>query len=562
MITALRRILRKVLGWFFEFETENPEVLHGPGPLLLVPNHVSWFDWLFLWVTLEDDWRFVTSSATAQASLVHRALMINRWTFPIDVTSPYAVKRMAEHLSGGGKLVLFAEGRLSLTGGLMKLFEGTGFLLHKTKAPVVTCFLRGINRLPFSRHKNKAVFFPTVTAHFSDRLAAPVHEGVKTSVARPLITAWLRDQMVRQQFEVEHRLGPKTIVQALVEVAKLHGSKTILEDATGQTLSYHKLLAGADLISRRLKPRLLPNVDRVGVLMPNVNATPVVLISLWICGRVPAVLNFTTGAATMRTCTELAGLKQIITSRQFVAKARLDLSWIHLNGVEIIYLEDVREGIMRGEKFGAVMAQWIRPSLPPTFIGADQTAVILFTSGSEGVPKGVELTHANILANVRQMLGVMDLEDRDSVFNCLPLFHSFGLVVGLFLPLLRGMYTYLYPSPLHYRVVPSAFYDRACTVFLSTNTFLNGYARKAAAYDFRSVRYLFAAAEKLQEATANTWARKFGVVAREGYGATECSPALALNTPLQPKEGTVGKLMPGIEYKLEAVEGVPKADDC
>ncbi len=544
------------MGWFFGFEAENAEVLHGPGPLLLVPNHVSWFDWLFLWVLLEDDWRFVTSSTTAQASPIHRALMINRWTFPIDVASPYAVKRMAEHLSKGGKLVLFAEGRLSLTGVLMKLFEGTGFLLHKTKSPVVTCFLRGANRLPFSRHQNKAEFFPTVTAHFSQRLTAPLFEALKTSLARPRITAWLRDRMVEQQFEVEHRVGPKTILLALVDVAQRYGGKTILEDPTGQNLNYRKLLAGADLIFRRLRPRLLPGQDRVGVLLPNVNATPVVLIALWVCGRIPAVLNFTTGPATMRACTELAGLKQIITSRQFVAKARLDLSWIHLTGVEVIYLEDVREGIPRGEKIGALISQWFRPSLPPTFIGADQTAVVLFTSGSEGVPKGVELSHANILANVRQMLGVMDLEDNDRVFNCLPLFHSFGLVVGLFLPLLRGLYTYLYPSPLHYRMVPSALYDRACTVFLSTNTFLNGYARKANAYDFRSVRYLFAAAEKLQEATATTWARKFGVVAREGYGATECSPALALNTPLQPKEGTVGKLMPGIEYKLEPVEGV------
>ena len=155
----------------------------------------------------------------------------------------------------------------------------------------------------------------------------------------------------------------------------------------------------------------------------------------------------------------------------------------------------------------------------------DQTAVVLFTSGSEGNPKGVELTHLNLLANIRQMLAVVDLVETDRFFNALPLFHSFGLAIGLMLPLVRRVFTFLYLSPLHYRVVPSAFYNLDCTILFGTNTFLKGYARKAHPYDFRSLRYLFAGAEKLQEATATTWAQKFGVRIIEGYGATECSPA-------------------------------------
>jgi acyl-[acyl-carrier-protein]-phospholipid O-acyltransferase/long-chain-fatty-acid--[acyl-carrier-protein] ligase len=189
-------------------------------------------------------------------------------------------------------------------------------------------------------------------------------------------------------------------------------------------------------------------------------------------------------------------------------------------------------------------------------VKSSDAAVILFTSGSEGVPKGVELSHTNILANIRQMLSVTDIQDTDRLFNCLPMFHSFGLTVGTLLPLVRGAYTYIYPSPLHYRVIPAAFYDRDCTIFLSTNTFLNGYGRKADPYDFRTMRYLFAAAEKLQEATATTWAQKFGVRVLEGYGATECAPCVSVNTPLTPKYGSVGRLLPGMEYKLQPVEGV------
>jgi acyl-[acyl-carrier-protein]-phospholipid O-acyltransferase/long-chain-fatty-acid--[acyl-carrier-protein] ligase len=154
------------------------------------------------------------------------------------------------------------------------------------------------------------------------------------------------------------------------------------------------------------------------------------------------------------------------------------------------------------------------------------------------------------------MLAVTDLNVRDRIFNAMPLFHSFGLTVGLLLPLIRGMSVFIYPSPLHYRVVPTVFYNTDCTIMLGTNTFLNGYARKANPYDFRSLRYMFAAAEKLQEATASTWARRFGVRVLEGYGATECSPCVSVNTPLQAKYGSAGRLMPGMDYRLEPVEGI------
>ncbi|MSR43349.1 MAG: AMP-dependent synthetase, partial [Pedosphaera sp.] len=183
-------------------------------------------------------------------------------------------------------------------------------------------------------------------------------------------------------------------------------------------------------------------------------------------------------------------------------------------------------------------------------------AVVLFTSGSEGMPKGVSLTHGNLLANIRQMLLVTDLGESDRIFNCLPLFHSFGLTVGTLLPLVRGMHVFLFPSPLQYKLVPTAFYDRNCTVLLSTNTFLNGYARKAHPYDFRTLRYLFAGAEKVQQATAQAWSERFGVRILEGYGATECGPGVSVNTPLEYAGGSAGRLLPAMEYRLEPVEGV------
>jgi acyl-[acyl-carrier-protein]-phospholipid O-acyltransferase/long-chain-fatty-acid--[acyl-carrier-protein] ligase len=556
-------LIRFVLRWLFRFRGYNESVLRSPGPVLLLPNHVSWFDWLFLGVCLDGDWKFVVSSVTAQTSWLHRKIMLNGRTFPIDTNSPYAVKRMAEHLQANGRLVLFAEGRLSRTGTLMKLFDGTGFLLHKTSAKVITCYLRGANRLPLCPHPGWRRWFPTVTAHFSALLTPPKLEHLSNVKARTQMTDWLRNQMTEHQFQVEMEFGPKDVLSAIVQAARRDPKQIALEDASRQPLTFRRLLVGADVLAQPLQDILLPNAERVGILLPNVNALPVLLLSLWHLGRTPAILNFSTGTATMLACAQLAGLKQIITSRAFLERARLQVGPLTEAGIQFIYLEDVRAGISSGQKFSSLLKMTWDPNSLARNSGsstagslADRSAVILFTSGSEGVPKGVELTHANLLANMRQMLAVTDITDTDRMFNCLPLFHSFGLTVGTLLPLVRGLYVFIYASPLHYRVVPAAFYESDCTIFLSTNTFLNGYGRKAHPYDFRSLRYLFAAAEKLQETTATTWSQKFGVRILEGYGATECAPCISVNTPLSPRYGSVGRLLPGIDYKLEPVEGV------
>jgi len=570
----MKTLLRCLLRLLYDFRAYNEDALKTPGPVLMLPNHVSWLDWLFLLACAEGDWKAVVSERAAQVSWLHRKIMLNRRTFPIDTDSPYAVKRMAEFLEKGGRLVLFPEGRLSRTGTLMKLFDGTGFLLHKTGAKVITCYLRGAHRLPYSPNPNRKRWFPRISIHFSDALVAPRVEHLSTSQSRHILSEWLRERMLQQQFEIEMQFGAQTVGAAIVETARRFPEHTVLQDVNGP-LTYRRLLLGADLLGQQFARALKPEVERVGVLLPNVNGTPVTLLALWLLGKVPAVLNYSTGPAIMLACVQLAGLKQVITSRVFLERAKLDVAPLAKAGVEFIYLEDVRARISRGAKVGAMLrhkvGRGVLTAPPPCgdeFANRDRparraedsapyrTAVILFTSGSEGVPKGVELTHRNILANVRQMLAVTDMTDVDRIFNALPLFHSFGLTVGTLLPLIRGMFVFIYPSPLHYRIVPTVFYDRDCTIMLGTNTFLNGYARKAHPYDFRSLRYMFAGAEKLQQATAEAWAQRFGVRVLEGYGATECSPCISVCTPLEPKYGSAGKFMPGMEYKLELVEGV------
>ena len=549
----MSKFLRFLLRLLFRYEAFNDAVLEAPGPVLLLPNHLSWIDWLFVGVCLDPDWRFVTSSTTAQTSWLHRLIMVNRRTFPVDALSPYAAKRMAEYLQKGGRLVLFPEGRLSRTGTLMKLFDGTGFLLHKTNAKVITAYQRGAHRLPMSPNQDDKKLFPKISVHFSELLTPPKFEHLGTAQARTHLTNWLRDRMIDQQFRVEMEFGPRTVPDAIMETARLRPKHTVLEDVTSK-LTYRRLLLGAALLAEQWQQLLSSESPRVGILLPNVNATPVTLLSLWSLGKVPALLNFSTGPAIMLACAQLAGLKQIITSRAFVERAKLKLELLTEAGIEFIFLEDVRKRVRPMRKLAGLCGLVKLPHSP--FWDAQGTAAILFTSGSEGVPKGVELTHTNILANIRQMLAACDLQDNDRVFNALPLFHSFGLTVGTLLGLVRGFTVFLYPTPLHYRVIPTAIYLQNATIMLATNTFLNGYGRRAHPYDFRSMRYLFAAAEKLQEATASTWAQRFGVRVLEGYGATECSPCVSVNTPMQPRYASAGRLVPGMEFKLETIEGV------
>ena len=248
-----------------------------------------------------------------------------------------------------------------------------------------------------------------------------------------------------------------------------------------------------------------------------------------------------------------AEVRTIVTSRGFVERARLDkLVDALAETVRIVYLEDLRETVSLADKMRGLIGY--RRALVRR--SADDPAAILFTSGSEGMPKGVVLSHRNMLCNAAQAAARIDFGRTDKVFNTLPVFHAFGLTVGLVLPLVSGVPVFLYPSPLHYRVVPELVYGANATILFGTDTFLSGYARAAHPYDFRSVRYVLAGAEPVKEATRRLWAEKFGLRILEGYGVTETAPALALNTPMFNRFGTVGRLLPGIEARLDPVEGI------
>jgi acyl-[acyl-carrier-protein]-phospholipid O-acyltransferase/long-chain-fatty-acid--[acyl-carrier-protein] ligase len=289
------------------------------------------------------------------------------------------------------------------------------------------------------------------------------------------------------------------------------------------------------------------------VLLPNSAGVAVVFMALQTIGRVPAMLNFSAGPVNVLSAMKAAQVKTVLTSRAFIEKGRLD-KLVNAIGAEarVVYLEDVRVSIGLADK----IAGFAQGTTPRVARSAIDPAVVLFTSGSEGTPKGVVLSHRNILANAAQALARVDANANDKVFNVLPVFHSFGLTGGMMMPLLSGIPIFMYPSPLHYRIVPELIYQTGATILFGTDTFLSGYARSAHAYDFRTLRLVLAGAEAVKDRTRQVYMERYGIRILEGYGVTETAPVLAMNTPMANRPGTVGRLSPLMEYRLEEVAGI------
>ena len=346
---------------------------------------------------------------------------------------------------------------------------------------------------------------------------------------------------------------------ALLDARDHYGrGRRALEDPERRPLTYQTLVLAAFVIGRRLAALTRPG-ERVGVLLPNVNGFAAVLFGLNAFGRVPALLNFTAGPRNLLAACETAGIATLVTSRRFVEQGKLDEVVTALaEGRRVVWLEDVRAGLTSFAKLRGLAESWMARRVHASAGTApDDPAVILFTSGSEGLPKAVVLSNANLVANAHQIAAHADgaLTPADIVFNPLPVFHSFGLTAGVLVGLFGGMPVVLYPSPLHYRQIPKLIAATGATVLFATDTFLQGYARAADAEDLASVRVVVAGAERVKEETRRLWQRT-GTLILEGYGATECSPVIACNLPQANRPGSVGPMLPGIEWRLDPVEGI------
>jgi acyl-[acyl-carrier-protein]-phospholipid O-acyltransferase/long-chain-fatty-acid--[acyl-carrier-protein] ligase len=335
------------------------------------------------------------------------------------------------------------------------------------------------------------------------------------------------------------------------------GARPALVDGDDRTLSYDALLRASFALGHALKADTVRG-ECVGVMLPTGAAGTLVLLGLLAYGRVPTMLNFTSGAAGLLSALCTAKVKRIVTARRLIEMARLQDTIAGLDGFDIVYLEDVHKGLSLGDKLAAVAGRML-PSLMARRVDPRQTAMILFTSGTEGEPKGVALSHRNILANIGQVRAHIDIYPGDIVFNPLPIFHCFGLTVGTLLPLIAGVKVVCHPTPLQPKEIARRIRESGATVLLSTDTFINQYARAGEPGDLDSLRLAVCGAERLRDETRSFVRRKYGITLLEGYGVTEAAPVVAANQVEANHPGTVGRLMAGMQARLEPVEGIAGA---
>jgi len=556
----LRDFVSILFRAFFRLEVKGLEHLRKAGETpILAFNHVSFLDGLLAFAICD-------SLHMRQPAFANHYDVARRWwvrpflklmnAFPMDPTRPLAARSLIRAVTKGSPLVIFPEGRISVTGSLMKVYDGTAMVADRTGSMVVPIKIDGLERTPFSRLsgiQTRRKLFPKVRVTITKPVRLELDANLKSRARRQAAGNALYRIMSDLIFATSMKEG--TLWQELANAGKTYGLRhQAIEDPLRGSMNYGAMLTAIRVLARSFS-QYGKGQDSIGLLLPNSNMAAISFYALQSAGKVAALLNFSAGLANLQAACQAAELRQIISSRAFLRQARLEelAKGLEKVGVQFLYLEDLATEISFMTK---IMARLRR--LHPLVKDKKNTdaAAILFTSGSEGTPKGVVLTHANMLANAAQAAARIDFGKSDKIFNILPMFHSFGLTAATVLPLSCGVPVYFYPSPLHYRVVPEVIYSSNATIMFGTDTFLNGYARNAHPYDLRSIRYCFAGAEPVKAATRQLMMEKFGLRILEGYGVTEASPVIALNTPMYSKSGSVGKLMPGIEARLEAMDGI------
>ena len=348
----------------------------------------------------------------------------------------------------------------------------------------------------------------------------------------------------------------ETLFDALISARERYGDKEILEDQDRKPLTYTGLIRAAFVLGRKIAAMTEPE-ERVAILLPSSMGVVVTFYGLHAHGRVPVMLNFTSGERNVKAAIQAAGVKKVLSAKRFVQQAKIDDLIEQISEVaEVVWLDDVRKTIGLPDKLYGLMAgllpRQFRAKTDPKGPG-----VVLFTSGSFGAPKGVVLSQWNLVSNCRQVAQHIHLKPEWVMFNPLPTFHCFGLTGGVILPLLQGLKAFQYPSPLHAKQIVELLPQVKASILFATDTFLNQYARVASPDDFDTLEFVVAGAEKVRPETHHLFNTRFhGLKLLEGYGATEAAPVVAVNHPDRNRPGTVGQILPGLEWKLEPVPGI------
>lgn len=556
---VVQSFFKWLLKLFYRVSVHGFEHYESAGDkVVIVANHTSFLDAVLLAAFLPKKLTFAVNTQIAQKTWLKLIAKIIR-TFPLDPTNPLAIKSLIKQVRENQHCVIFPEGRITVTGSLMKIYEGPGLIADAADAIILPIRIDGAQYTPFSylRNKVRIRWFPKITLTILPPTKFDLSKELVGRARRQLLGKSLYTIMSNMMFESSQFRKP--LFTALLDAKKIHsGQHLILEDIQRKPLSYSNLIQAIFVVATLLKKKL-QSTKTVGILLPNISGNVIYFFALHLLQRIPAMLNYSQGLHNLLSACETAGILDVITSKQFIKVAKLEnvITALQQKKINVHYIEDLRTQL----SFLTKITGFIKSIFPNYFykeVLSSTTAVVLFTSGSEGTPKGVALSHNNIQANRFQLGARIDFTSQDIVFNALPMFHSFGLSAGTLLPILSGIKTFLYPSPLHYRIIPEMIYEINATITFGTDTFLRGYARFANPYDFYSIRYVLAGAERLKDETRDIWVKKFGIRILEGYGTTETAPVLSINTPMQYKPNTVGQFLPGIDYRLEPVPGIDK----
>lgn len=563
--SLLRYLLHILFSQRYRLSVSGLNNLPSEGGVLLLGNHVSWIDWAVLYLAVPRRLRFVMERSIYERWYLKWFLQ-RLGVIPISArASKTALKDVAEALNNGECVVIFPEGAISRNGQLGEFKRGFEGPAREANCVIVPFYLRGLWGSAFSfattrlREMSRIRKTRDVTVCFGETMN---HESsaleVKSAVARLSIEAWK-----------EYADTFDTIPVAWLKTAKAHMGRRAVADSTGADLSHRKLLTTCILASRMLGKRTRGQ-QNVGVLLPASAGGIIGNMALLMLGKTLVNLNYTVGIDTLAKAVQRANIRTVVTSEKFLTRLKakgFDLTSL-FQGVDVFYMEQMREDITK-RAFVRTMAM---VSLLPVFMvrllffrraTMDSTAAILFSSGSEGTPKGVMLTHENIMGNIKQVSSLFNAQNNDVFLGTLPLFHAFGLTVTTFMPLVEGIPVICHPDPTDARKIGRIAAEYQVTFLCATPTFLGLYTRNSRLHRlmFSSLRLVVAGAEKLNEETRVAFKEKFGLDIYEGYGTTETTPVASVNTTdvLNPRDftvqvgakpGTVGLPLPGSALRI------------
>lgn len=531
-----------------------------------ISNHVSYVDPIILFAFLPGNPIF------ALHGQLYRNIWVRFFMRKADVME-YGnldvpdLKNLIAKVDSGRLCVIFPEGRMTTNGNIMKIYESAGLIADKTNSPIIPIWINGLQYCRFFSKTGGRLphwYFPKVKIVVEKPRPLKLKDNlrhVRNHISNEIY-------MIMRQMMFESMYNPKlTVFTQLIKAAKVHAKKCmglvrpkVLEDIGRKPKSFKDIMLGAYVLGRYFNKTSVYQ-ESVGVLLPNSVAAVCTFFGLNAYGQVPVMLNFSAGAQNIVSGINTTLVKKVITSKLFIKKGGFEelVKAIEENGTEVIYLEEVAKKISLPAKLLALLQYKIK--YVPYKATPDDRAVILFTSGSEGAPKAVVLSNRNVISNVWQIASFETLNRTDVVLNSMPLFHSFGLVLGTLYALYQGAKVFLYPSPLHFRVISDLLYELNATVMIGTDTFFRSYAKIAHPLDFGSLRLCYAGAEGVKLDTRNLLNERLGARLMEAYGTTECSPAVAGNNMVFNKFGTIGKLCPGMECRLEKVDGIEEGGE-